>query len=149
MAGGCGWLGADGWVGRRCAVAGDCVRPKVRAHRYPRPLPPPPPRPGTQTLGPVTVHTPALAAAALTIDLSAGSVSSANSAAASAAAQSGAFGGEPIGAAYDAMCSRAQAATSELESTIRSLSRNVAAAAVGYLVTDRGVVPTRAMPGFI
>lgn len=72
----------------------------------------------------------------------------ARSAAASAAGQAGAFGGEPIGGAYEAMCSRAQAAMGELESTIQSLGRNTAAAAVGYLVTDHGVVPIKGMPGF-
>ena len=95
-----------------------------------------------------TVHTPALAAAAMTISTTAASVSSARSAAASASGQAGAFGGEPIGGAFSAMCSRAQQATGELEQTMRSLSGNVAAAAVGYLVTDQGIVPTSALPGF-
>jgi uncharacterized protein YukE len=95
-----------------------------------------------------TVKTPALAAAALTIDATTGSVRSAQSAASSASGQSGAFGGEPIGGAFDSMCTRAQAAIRELEQTMQSLSRNVAAAAVGYLVTDQGIVPTSALPGF-
>lgn len=95
-----------------------------------------------------TVKTPALAAAAVTISATAGSVTSAHSAAASAAGQAGGFGGEPIAGAFTSMCSRAQAATNELEQTMRSLSGNVAAAAVGYLVTDQGIVPTSALPGF-
>jgi hypothetical protein len=95
-----------------------------------------------------TVHTPSLAAAAVTIGATAGAADSAHQAAASAAAQAGAFGGEPITGAFLAMCSRAQQATAELEATVGGLSRNVAAAAVGYLVTDQGVVPIKALPGF-
>ena len=95
-----------------------------------------------------TVHTPALAAAALTISTNAGSVSDATTAAQSASAAAGAFGGEPIGAAFLDMCSRAQTATQALQTTMESLSHNVAAASVGYLVTDQGVVPTKALPGF-
>ncbi|HEY3728698.1 MAG TPA: hypothetical protein VGL51_16090 [Solirubrobacteraceae bacterium] len=95
-----------------------------------------------------SVKTPALAAAAVTIDATTGSIRSAQSAVSSASGQAGAFGGEPIGAAFDAMCGRAQAATGELEQTMQELSRNVAAASVGYLVTDQGIVPTDALPGF-
>ena len=54
-----------------------------------------------------TVQTPALAAAAMTIGTAADGVSSARSAAASASGQAGAFGGEPIGGAFSAMCGRA------------------------------------------
>jgi len=95
-----------------------------------------------------TVSTPALAAAALTISANAGSVNDANSAARSASAAAGAFGGEPIGAAFLDMCSRAEGATQALQTTMESLARNTAAAATGYLVTDQGVVPTKALPGF-
>jgi hypothetical protein len=95
-----------------------------------------------------TVHTPALAVAAMTISTTAGAVNSAYSAAGSASGQAGAFGAEPIGGAFVAMCSRAQQVTDELEQTMRSLSRNVAAASVGYLVTDQGIVPINALPGF-
>jgi hypothetical protein len=95
-----------------------------------------------------TVHTPALAAAAVAIGATGGSASSAHQAAASAAAQAGAFGGEPITGAFLSMCSRAQQATAELETTVGALSNNVAAAAVGYLVTDQGVVPIKMLPGF-
>src|SRR5947209_3060379 len=69
-----------------------------------------------------TVHTPALAAAALTISANAGSVSDATTAALSASAAAGAFGGEPIGAAFLDMCSRAQTATQALQTTMESLS---------------------------
>ena len=95
-----------------------------------------------------TVNTPALAAAALTISATAASVGDAHSAAQSASGAAGAFGGEPIGAAFIDMCSRAQQATQALQTTIESLSKNTAAAATGYLVTDQGVVPTKALPGF-
>jgi len=94
------------------------------------------------------VVTPTLAAAALMIDGNAESVRSAGSSASSAAGQEGAFAGEQIAGAFAAMCVRAQQATEELEGTMQDLSRNVAAAAVGYLVTDRGIVPIRDMPGF-
>jgi hypothetical protein len=96
----------------------------------------------------LSVQTPALAAAALRIAATASSVNSAGSAAASASGQAGAFGGESIGGAFTAMCGRAQTATAELEQTMQALSRNVAAAAVGYLVTDRGIVPISLMKGF-
>jgi hypothetical protein len=95
-----------------------------------------------------TVHTPALAAAALTIQATAGSVNEARTQAASAAGQAGGFGSEPIAGAFSAMCTRAQMATQELEDTMNSLSRNVAAASVGYLVTDQGIVPTHDLLGF-
>jgi hypothetical protein len=94
------------------------------------------------------VNTPALAAAAVTIGATGGAANDAHQAASSASGQAGAFGGEPITGAFLNMCSRAQQATAELETTVTSLSRNVAAAAVGYLVTDRGVVPVKALPGF-
>ena len=95
-----------------------------------------------------TVHTPALAAAALAISANANSVGDANSAAQSASGAAGSFGGEPIGAAFIDMCIRAQEATQALQTTMQSLSHNVAAASVGYLVTDQGIVPTKALPGF-
>jgi hypothetical protein len=95
-----------------------------------------------------TVHTPALAAAALAISATAGNVGDAKSAAQSAAGSAGSFGGEPIGAAFIDMCARARGAADELQTTMESLSRNVAAASVGYLVTDQGIVPTKALPGF-
>jgi hypothetical protein len=46
------------------------------------------------------------------------------------------------------MCSRAQDATAAVQTTMEALSKNVAAASVGYLVTDQGIVPTKALPGF-
>ena len=95
-----------------------------------------------------TVHTPALAAAALAISGNAGTVGEAKSAAQSAAGAAGAFGGEPIGGAFIDMCTRGQTAMDQLQTTMESLSRNVAAASVGYLVTDQGIVPTKALPGF-
>ena len=88
-----------------------------------------------------TVHTPVLGAAALIINGAADTVGEAHSAATSAAGQAGAFEGEPIGAAFESMCARAQAATTELQTTMQTLSQNVAAAAMGYLVTDQGVIP--------
>ena len=62
--------------------------------------------------------------------------------------QVGAFGSEPIAAAFAGMQGRAQQATQELAQTVGMLSRNVAAAAQGYLVTDHGIVAEAALPGF-
>lgn len=45
------------------------------------------------------------------------------------------------------MCSRAQTAMSEIETTVQSLATNVGAAALGYLITDRGVIPESKLPG--
>jgi hypothetical protein len=92
------------------------------------------------------VLTPALAAAAIEIELTASYASSAGSAA--TPGQLGAFGNESIGVAFAGMCVRAQQATTELEQTARMLSQNVAAAAMGYLVTDQGVVKMTELPGF-
>lgn len=94
-----------------------------------------------------TVSTPALAAA-LAISGNAANVGDTNSAAQSASGAAGAFGGEPIGAAFIHTCSRAQDATAALQTTMKSLSKNVAAASVGYLVTDQRIVLTKALPGF-
>jgi len=101
----------------------------------------------TGALSTFSVQTPALAAAALRIHASADTVGSALSAAVSASGQAGAFGGEPIEAAYIAMCARAQTAMQEIEATIHDLAGNVAAAAVGYIVTDQGVVPVKDLFG--
>jgi Excreted virulence factor EspC, type VII ESX diderm len=95
-----------------------------------------------------SVNPQALASAASTIHATASSVSQATSAAASAQGQAGAFGGEPIGGAFEAMCARAQTATQELDTTMQSLARNVGAAAIGYLVTDQGIVPISALKAF-
>jgi uncharacterized protein YukE len=95
-----------------------------------------------------SVNPEVLNAAATTIATTTSGVTTARSAAQSASGQAGAFGGEPIGAAFLAMCSRAQAATTELETTMQSLARNVEAAALGYVVTDRGVVPAKALEAF-
>jgi hypothetical protein len=95
-----------------------------------------------------TVNTPALAAAALTISTTGSSLGNARSAASSASTSSGSFGGEAIAASFMEMCTRAAQAMDALETTVQSLSRNVAAASVGYLVTDHGIVPTKQIPGF-
>jgi hypothetical protein len=94
------------------------------------------------------VQTPVLAAAASVINAAAKHAGSAETAASSAAGQEGAFGGEPIGAAFGEMCGRATTATQELETTAPTLARNVAAASLGYLNTDRGIVAMYRLPGF-
>lgn len=45
------------------------------------------------------------------------------------------------------MCARAQTAMEEIERTVHQLAANVAAAAVGYIVTDRGIVPVKDLFG--
>ena len=95
-----------------------------------------------------TVETQTLAAAAQMIAGAGRLAGSAQAAAASVAGSEGAFGNEPIAAAFLEMCGRAQEATGEIEGTLQTLSHNVAAAALGYLVTDRGVVAMYRLPGF-
>ena len=52
-----------------------------------------------------------------------------------------AFGSEPIGQAFTEMCGRASYAFNEINDTTWALGQNVAAAGLGYLHTDHGVVP--------
>lgn len=99
-------------------------------------------------MGQIRVQTPELAVAASVIGGTARSAEAAHAAAASARGDEAAFGGEPIGATFASMCENASQATAELAHTIDSLSRNVAAASLGYLTTDQGVVPIKALPGF-
>jgi hypothetical protein len=95
-----------------------------------------------------TVDTKALAHAAQMIAGAGQLAGSAQSATAGVAGQEGAFGNEPIAAAFAEMCGRAQTATGEIETTAVTLSRNVGAASLGYLVTDKGVVAMYRLPGF-
>jgi len=84
------------------------------------------------------VLTPTLAAAAGMVDSTAGYVNSAGTAV--SPGQAGAFGSEPIGAAFSAMCERVQQVTDELEQTVGELSRNLMMASMGYLQTDQGIL---------
>ena len=95
-----------------------------------------------------TVRTPALAAAALSIGANPNSVGDANSAAQSASGAAGSFGDEPVQAAFIDMCIRAQSGTRALQTTMQSLSHNVRRRLGRLLVTDQGVVPTKALSGF-
>lgn len=94
------------------------------------------------------VETEQLAAAAPVIGAAALVARSAQGGVASAAGNEAAFGAEPIGAAFADMCGRAQQAIGELQETTETLSRNVAAAGMGYLNTERGIVPTYALHVF-
>jgi uncharacterized protein YukE len=94
-----------------------------------------------------SVQTPALAAAALRISGTASTAETATTAADSLANYAGAFEGEPIGAAWLQMSDRASTAVAHLVTILDSLSRNVAAASAGYLVTDQGVVPFKDLFG--
>lgn len=92
-------------------------------------------------MGQIEVQTPELAVAAIAIGRLSNEIEAARSAMSSAQGESGAFGGEPIGAAFDTMCSAANSATAEYEQTISQLSVNVARASAGYVTTDEGVIP--------
>jgi hypothetical protein len=85
-----------------------------------------------------SVITPTLAAAAMLIDAAANHANSAG--AAVSLGQGAAFGSEPIGAAFGAMCGRAELASTDLEQTTRELGRNVGLASIGYLQTDNGIL---------
>jgi hypothetical protein len=81
---------------------------------------------------------------------SAGSVlNGAWTAAASAQAMAGAFGGEPIGGAFESACGRAAEAILALSNTVGTLAGCVQAAAEGYLVTDHGIIRAGGVPGAV
>lgn len=90
--------------------------------------------------------TPTLAAAAMLIDGTADHASSAGTAV--SVGQEAAFGSEPIGVAFGAMCARAQLASTDLEQTVRELSSNVGMASIGYLQTDNGIISIAALQYF-
>jgi hypothetical protein len=93
---------------------------------------------------------PAELSGASTLIRSAGDVlSAAESAAVSAQAMGGAFGGEPIEAAFDAACGRAVAALGALVTTIGTLANCVQAAGEGYLITDHGIIAAAGVPGAV
>lgn len=94
------------------------------------------------------VQTPELAIAASAIGQANGSAQDAKSQVESARGHAGAFGGEPFGAAFLEMCSMASTAVDQYVSTADQLAHNTAAASVGYLTTDQGVVPIDRLPGF-
>lgn len=60
----------------------------------------------------------------------------------SAGADAGAFGGEPVGAAFSGACSRGGDALGSISDALTQLSRNTAAAGEGYVMTDRGAIPS-------
>ncbi len=57
-------------------------------------------------------------------------------------AGAGAFGGEPIGASFAAMERRALEAASAIVETTNHLATNTGAAVYGYIVTDKGAIPS-------
>lgn len=93
----------------------------------------------------IKVQTPELALAASAIGSTSADVQSAQSSIGSAQAEAGAFGGEPIGAAFLNMCSQASRATAEYGQVVSELSQNVAMAALGYVNTDEGVIPVSSL----
>ena len=52
------------------------------------------------------------------------------------------FGGEPAGDAFLSACSRGGSALEAIVEALEGLSTNTAAAAQGYVVTDRGAIPS-------
>lgn len=76
-------------------------------------------------------------------------VTGAESAAASAQGMAGAFGGEPIEAAFTAACGRAVVAINALATTIGTLANCVQAAGEGYLITDHGIIAAGGVPGAV
>lgn len=91
----------------------------------------------------IMVETVALEAAAGVIATAAGEAQEGRNVIARAAgAGSGAFGGEPIGAAFSAMAERALTAASAIVDTTNQLASNTGAAVYGYIVTDKGAIPS-------
>jgi Excreted virulence factor EspC, type VII ESX diderm len=96
-------------------------------------------------MGKIEVQTPELAVAAAVIGQLSGEIADAQSAVSSAQGAAGAFGDEPIAGAFAAMCGQATNALAEYDQTITSLSHNVAAASLGYVSTDEGVIPVKVL----
>jgi uncharacterized protein YukE len=91
----------------------------------------------------IRVQTPELGVAATAITSVAGELGEAQGAVRSAQGQAGSFGGGPVAAAFSNVCSQAARAAGEYESTATQLADNVAAAALGYVNTDEGVIPVK------
>jgi len=60
----------------------------------------------------------------------------------SAGSDVGAFGGEPVGAAFSGACARGGDALGSITDALGQLATNTAAAAEGYVVTDNGAIPS-------
>jgi hypothetical protein len=54
-----------------------------------------------------------------------------------------AFGGELPGAAFAGVCALGRDALEQIGDTTRQLAQTVAAASVGYVTTDAGVIPAK------
>src|SRR4051794_22239622 len=94
-------------------------------------------------MGDIKVQHESMAHGAAAIHAGAGELTNAMAALRDAQAAGGAFGGEAPGEAFFSAVAAGASALRELESTVDALSQNVAAAAVGYLTTDFGVIPER------
>jgi hypothetical protein len=93
----------------------------------------------------IQVQTGALQSAAGVISLAADQAR--NGSSIIARADGAGFGGEPIGAAYEAMQERALKAAAEIANTTEQLAANTGAAVYGYIVTDKGAIPSSRMIG--
>ena len=94
-------------------------------------------------MGEIRVQTPELAVAATAITSVAGELGEAGGAVRSAQGQAAACGSGPVAAALSNVCAQAAQATAEYQSTVSQLADNVAAAALGYVNTDEGVIPVK------
>ena len=92
--------------------------------------------------GSIRVQVGALEAAASLIATSGGSAQIAQNMVEGAGADSGAFGGEPAGAAFSSACARGADGLGSISEALSQLSFNTGAAAQGYVVTDRGAIPS-------
>jgi hypothetical protein len=99
-------------------------------------------------VGRIQVQTPELALAASVIGSLGATAQQARQEVAAAQGEAAGFGGEPIGAAFLSMCSRATQAVAQIQQATDGLAQNVAMASVGYLNTDQGVVPISALKTF-
>jgi phage-related minor tail protein len=89
----------------------------------------------------INVVAPELALGAQAIGRQSSEIAAAKSAIGTAEGEAGAFGGEPIAAAFTTMCSNASDSLEQYGDVLTQLSQNVALAALGYVNTDEGVIP--------
>jgi acyl-CoA synthetase (NDP forming) len=90
-----------------------------------------------------------LTSASSLIGSAASVLNGAESAAESAEGMAGAFGGEPIEAAFSAAGRRAAMTINALASTVNTLANCVQAAGEGYLITDHGIIAAAGVPGAV
>ncbi len=90
----------------------------------------------------IEVQTPELALAAGVIGRVAATCRAAHGDMSAAAGHAGDFGGEPVGEAFRSVCQYGGYNAEALAASIKELGRNTGLAALGYVNTDQGVIPT-------